>query len=271
MRMRAGKASAKIRRGQALFCYNFNAMSGHSKWATIHRQKETQDVRRGLLFSKLGRAITLAARAGGGNPQTNIRLRFAIDAARNINMPKENIERAIQKAIGGEEEVFEEVKYEGYGPEGVAVIVDAATNNKNRTAQEIKNIFERGGGTLGGPGSVSFNFSQVGLLLIQKGQNPQGEMLRLIDLGVEDVEETPDGIEVYVKPADVGQVKTELGQAGFSVLRADLAARPKNFVTVTEPEKAKKVLSFLEKLNAHDDVQKIFANVDIPNEVLASI
>lgn len=246
-------------------------MSGHSKWATIHRQKETQDAKRGLLFSKLARSITLAARAGGGDPQTNLRLRFEIEAARAANMPKENIQRAIEKATGGEGGAIEEVKYEGYGPEGVAIVVEAATDNKNRTSQEIKNLFERGGGSLGGPGSVSYNFSQFGLLLVEKDDNPEERMLRLIDLGAEDLEETEDGIEVYVKLAEFGTIKEKLENAGFKVLRADLVLRPKNLVSIQEPGKAKKALSFLEQLTSRDDVQKVFANLDIPNEVLSRV
>lgn len=246
-------------------------MSGHSKWATIHRQKELQDAKRGLLFSKFARAITLAAKEAGADPNTNLRLRLAIESAHQANMPKENIDRAIKRAVGGGEGALEEVKYEGYGPAGVAVIVEAATDNKNRTSQEIKNLFERVGGALAGPGSVSFQFDSSGLLLVQKVDNSEEQMLKLIDLGVEDIEETEDGIEVYVKPAEVGELKKRLEGAGFKILRADLVARPKNLVTISEPKKAKGVLAFLEALHSHEDVQNVFANLDVPNEVLKKL
>lgn len=247
-------------------------MSGHSKWSTIHRQKEAQDIKRGKLFSKLSRAITLAARQGGAEPEINLKLRFAIEKARQANMPKENIKRALQHAEGKlEGRGLEEVKYEGYGPEGLAVIVEAVTDNKNRTAQEIKNIFERAGGTLGGPGSVSFQFTSYGLLLIKKGKDPQEDMLTLIDLGVEDVEETEDGIEVYVAPSQVDKIKQKLEEAGFTVAQTDLVARPKSLISIAEEKKAKKALSFLETLNGHEDVQSVFVNLDIPNQVLSAL
>jgi len=243
-------------------------MSGHSHYATIKRQKETKDTARGNLFSKLARAITIAAKAGGGpDPDSNFKLRVAMDAGRAANMPKENIERAISKALGPE--TIEEVTYEGYGPFGVAVVVEAATDNRNRTGQEIKNIFERGGGSLAGPGAVSFNFEQKGILLVEKSVDPQSQMLSLIDMGVEDVEETTDAIEVYVAPDKLAQTRQKLLDAGLKVTSAELYLKPKNLQLVTDPKAAARVLSFLDSLEDLEDVQKVHANVDIPDTVVA--
>jgi len=232
------------------------------------RQKESKDAARGNLFSKLARAITIATKAGGGpDPDSNFKLRVVMDAARAANMPKENIERAISKALGPES--LEEVVYEGYGPFGVAVVVEAATDNRNRTGQEIKNIFERGGGSLAGPGAVSFNFEQKGLLLIDKGSDPQTQMLSLIDMGVEDVEETTDAIEVYVAPEKLAETRQKLIDTGLNVTSAELYLKPKNLQTITDPKEASRALSFLESLDEQEDVQKVHANVDIPDAVVA--
>lgn len=244
-------------------------MSGHSKWSTIHRQKETQDAKRGLLFSKLARAITIAAR-NGENPESNFKLRLAIDKAKSANMPKDNIDRAVSRASGGE--AVEEAIYEGFGPSGIAVVVQIATENKNRTAQEIKNLFERGGGKFASPGSVSYNFSQVGQLLVKLAQNSEEQMLALIDIeGVQDVDETPDGIEVYVAPSEVAAIRERVIESGFEVERAELTLRPKNLVAVDSKDAAQKALGFLELLQSHDDVQNVYANLDIPEEIMGKI
>jgi len=179
-------------------------MSGHSHYATIKRQKALTDAARGNVFSKHAKAIMIAAK-GGGDPESNFKLRVAIDKARAENMPKDNIERAIAKATS-EGGVLTEAVYEGFGPSGVAVIVEAATDNKNRTAQEIKNLFERGGGSLAGPGAVSFNFESKGFLLIKKTSDPDSQMLTIIDMGVEDITDSVDGLEVYVAPDKLGWV-----------------------------------------------------------------
>ncbi|MEK7182580.1 MAG: YebC/PmpR family DNA-binding transcriptional regulator [Patescibacteria group bacterium] len=243
-------------------------MSGHSKWSTIKRQKESTDIKRGLLFSKLARAITIAAREGV-NPDANFKLRLAIDRARAANMPKDNIERAITKAVGGA--AVEEVTYEGYGPSGVAVVVQAVTDNKNRTAQEIKNLFERGGGRLGNPGSVSYQFEELGQLLVQKTSSPEEQMLALIDAGVEDLEETPDGIEIFVNTRELSSLREKINELGFGVVSSEFVLRPKNLITINNQSGAQKVVSFLENIQAHDDVQNVWANIDIPQEVLGQI
>lgn len=247
-------------------------MSGHSHYATIHRQKEIKDAARGSIFSKLARAITIAVKSGGGpDPNSNFKLRVEMDRAHAANMPKDNIERAITRATEAEGASLEEVTYEGFGPGGVAVIVEAATDNRNRTSQEIKNLFERGGGSLAGPGAVSFNFEPKGLLVLAKSDNVEEQILKLIDLGVEDVEETTDGIEVYVAPAKLSEIRKNLEAAGFTPTTIELIQKPKNLLTISNPAEASKVLNFLNLLNDHDDIQKVYANLDIPDEVVSQI
>ena len=249
-------------------------MSGHSKWATIHRQKEVTDAKRGQAFTKLANAIIVAVRAGGGmtDPDSNFKLRLAIEKARQFNMPKENIQRAIERGGGaGGAGQWEEVVYEGYGPGGIAIVVEAATDNKQRTAQEIKNLFEKGGGSLAGPGAVAYQFEKKGFLTLAKPQNTEEEILRIIDLGVEDVEEAPDALEVYTKPEELDLVKKKLEEAGFTVTSFEQIMKPKITIDVTQIEKARQILSFLEKLEDNDDVQKVFANFDIPAEIVSQV
>lgn len=245
-------------------------MSGHSKWATIHRSKEVKDAKRGNLFSKLGRAISIAVKAGGGpDPSANFKLRVAIEKARASDMPKENIERAISKGAGAES--LEEVIYEGFGPGGIGVIVEAATDNKNRTGQEIKNAFERGGGNLAGPGSVSFNFEQKGFMLVKKGADPESQMLKLIEIGVEDVEETEDGVEVTTAPEKLSEIRKELEGQNFEIISTELSLRPKVLLTVADVEAAKRAMSFLEALEENEDIQKVYSNLDVPESIFGQI
>ena len=185
-------------------------------------------------------------------------------------MPKDNIERAIRAA----ETKFgdlEEVTYEGYGPGGIAIILEAVTDNRNRTGQEIKNIFDRGGGSLAGPGSVSFNFESKGLILVEKKDNFEEAMLPLIDLGVEDINETDDAIEVYTDPTKLGVIRDNLGSLEFKVKTVEIMNKPKNFQLIEDADLAKKILSFLDNLEAHEDVQKVSTNLDIPQVVLEKI
>ena len=240
-------------------------MSGHSKWSTIKRAKEANDAKKGALFTKLARAITIAAKGGGADPDMNMKLRFAVEKARQSNMPKENIERAIEKGVGEGGVQMQEMVYEGYGPLGVPIVVEAATDNKNRTAQEIKNLFERGGGTLGAPGSVSFQFERTGQLVLEKGDDPEGRMLELIDLGAEDLEEAEDGIEVYTQPAELFSTKQKLEGGGMRVKSAELIYRPKTNIEV-RGEGANRIVKLLENLDDHDDVQKVWAGVGILNQ-----
>lgn len=243
-------------------------MSGHSHYATIKRQKGVKDAAKGNMFSKFAKAISIAVKSGGGpDPDANFKLRVVIDKARSFNMPKENIERAISHGSGGQ--ALDEASYEGFGPSGVAVIVETATDNRNRTGQEIKNIFERAGGRLGGPGAVSFNFEAKGQLLINKDADPESQMLKLIDLGVEDMEEIEDGIEAFVAPDKLSSIRKALEDAGYKVTETELVQKPKTYQTITSESEAKKAIAFLDALNEQEDVQKVFANLDIPDEVLA--
>ncbi len=244
-------------------------MSGHSHYATIKRQKGVKDAAKGKIFSKLGRAIAIAVKTGGGimDPNANYKLRMAVDAARAQNMPKDNIERAISKA-GAESANVEEIAYEGFAPGGVGVIVETATDNKNRTAQEIKNIFDRAGGNMGGPGSVSFNFEPKGLLLIKKAQNLDEQMLSLIDLGVDDIQETDDGLEIYVHADQLAQSREKLVANGFEVISMELTRKPINHIEITDASLANRILKLLDNLEEYEDVQKVYANLDIPDDVL---
>jgi len=245
-------------------------MSGHSKWSTIKHKKAATDAVRSQIFSKLSRAISIAVKTGGGiDPDINYKLRVAIDKAKTENMPKENVERAISR--GSSSEDLQEAVYEGYGPNGLNVIVEVATDNKNRIGQEIKNLFERGGGSLGGPGSVSFNFVPKGLLVVKKDKDTEKQILDLIDLGIEDVEETEDAIEAYVKPSELSQVRSKVEERGYRVSSAELDQKPNSYQTISNESDAKKALNFLEKLEELDDVQKVSTNLDIPEEVLAKI
>ena len=246
-------------------------MSGHSKWSTIKHQKGATDLKKGKVFSKLAKVITIAAREGT-DPNTNFKLRLEMERAKQVNMPKENIERAIAKARGGTGgEQLEKVVYEGFGPEGISVIVETTTDNRNRTTAAIKNLFERMGGSLGGPGSVAYQFQPMGLITVEKGPKPEEQILAMIDLGVEDVEEATDVLEVYVSSANLSKFKEKLEASGFKILETELVQRPKNEVKIANAEKAAKVLKFMDLLHEDDDVQKIYANFDIPEEILKNV
>ncbi|MBL7036329.1 YebC/PmpR family DNA-binding transcriptional regulator [Candidatus Microgenomates bacterium] len=235
-------------------------MSGHSHYDTIKRQKEGKDAKRGNLFSKLSKMITIAIKTGGSsNPETNFKLRVAIDQAKSFNMPKENIERILKSAEDKLANV-EEITYEGYGPQSVSVIVETATDNKNRTAQEVKGMFEKAGGSMGGPGSVSFNFESKGYMLLKKTDDVETQTLELIDLGVEDLEEVDDGLEVFVPSNLLRDVREKIQTAGFEILKMELKMVPKNYIEIENEDKKQKVINFLETLEEHDDVQRVFSN-----------
>lgn len=251
------------------------SMSGHSKWSTIKRQKGAADIRRGLTFTKVANAIIIAVRHGGsGEPDSNPRLKGAIESARAVNMPKENVQRAIDRGLGKlPGQSLEEVTFEGFGPGKVAFLVEGATDNRLRTLQEIKNLFERAGGSLAGQGATSYMFEAKGEIRVKsKGGSKDTEMLELIDLGVDDVEDYLDGniqaYLVYTEGTKIAEVGNKITQAGYKVESQELVMKPKVLQTISDKETAQKVMEFAQKLDDQDDVQKVFANFDIPEEIL---
>jgi len=244
-------------------------MSGHSKWSTIKRQKGAADVKKGIVYTKTTREIMLAAREGGPNPEANFRLRLAIDRARAVNMPHANIDRAIERATGGGDGAqIESVVYEGYGAGGVSVLVEAATDNRNRTASEVRATFVRNGGKLGESGSVQWIFEQKGIIEIDAaGRSTDDVQLVAIDAGAEDVEVDGSLIVVYTTPSAFEKVKKAIEAAGIPIASAEISMRPSNTVRL-EGERAQQVLRLVEGLEELDDVQKVHANFDIPVEVL---
>jgi YebC/PmpR family DNA-binding regulatory protein len=247
-------------------------MSGHSKWSTIKRQKGVNDSKRSAMFTKVAREIAVAARAGGGDPDANYRLRLAIDKARSINMPADNIKRSIEKATGGgEAEQFEEIVYEGYGPGGVAVLVEAATDNRNRTAAEVRSIFTKTGGQLAGSGAVAWQFEVRGLITVDRsGVDPDEVALAAIDAGAADVDTEADPIEIYTEPAELYAVRKALEDAGIRVDDAESAMIAKQTVSL-EADQVRKALRLVDLLEDLDDVQRVTTNVDIPEDVLAEL
>lgn len=238
-------------------------MSGHSHWSTIKRKKEVADQKRGQIFSKITRSITMAAK-DNPYPDSNFKLRLAIDQAKQMNMPKENIERALKKAQGSEGgERLVEMVYEGYGPGQVAILVECLTDNKNRTASEIKKIFERKGGSLVDPGAVAYQFKKVGLITVSTEGRKEERMLKLMDLPIEDLEEGEEEIEVYVQPRELVNIKTKIEELGLPVVLASLVSQPTTKITITDKDLASRVLSLMEELDNHEDVQSTFANFDI--------
>lgn len=247
-------------------------MSGHSKWAQIKHKKAKTDLERGKTFSKLIRLITVAARQGGGNPETNPRLRLAIQKAKEMNMPQENIEKAIKKGTGELEGVaYEEIVYEGYGPGGVAIMVEATTDNRNRTTAEIRHLFSKHGGNLGETGCVSWVFERKGLISFEKGKVDEEEIMAVaIDAGAEDIRSTETTIDVITAPENFEEVKEAIDRRGLQYAVAQITMVPKTTVSV-EGKQAQQVLSLIEALEDHDDVQEVYANFDIADELLESL
>ncbi len=243
-------------------------MSGHSHFATIKRQKAVNDAAKGNLFSKLARSIMIAAKSGP-DPDMNFKLRFEIDKARAVSMPKENIERAIAKATT-EAANLEEITYEGFGPGGVGVMIEVASDNKNRTAQEIGNLFTRAGGSMGGPNSVAFNFDHKGFMTVVKNADPDTQMLSIIDSGAEDIEDIGGEFEVYTAPDKLAQVQKALLALGFEVKNMELIMKPKNFIEINDAGVAAKIMKFIDEVESHDDVQNVFTNADIPDAIMNS-
>jgi YebC/PmpR family DNA-binding regulatory protein len=247
-------------------------MSGHSKWSQIKRQKGANDAKRGAVFTKLAREITIAARAGGGDPDANYRLRLAIEKARSENMPADNIKRAIEKAAGGSAaEQYEEMVYEGYGPGGVAILVEAATDNKNRTAADVRAMFAKNGGQLGGSGAVAWQFEQRGVVAIARdGKDPDEVALAAIDAGADDVDTDADPIEIVTDAQTLEDVRKSLESAGLPIESAELTMQPKTAIEVDE-HVARQNLRLIEALEDLDDVQRVTANFDLPAELLAEM
>ncbi|MHB1131939.1 MAG: YebC/PmpR family DNA-binding transcriptional regulator [Chloroflexota bacterium] len=245
-------------------------MSGHSKWAQIKRAKGATDAKRGQLFTKLGREISVAAREGGADPNGNPRLRLAVQRARESNMPMDNIERAIKKGSERNEGAgLEEVIYEGYGPGGAAVMVEALTDNRNRAASEIRNLFTRSGGSLGESGCVAWLFDPRGIITIEADGTVDSDQVALdaIDGGAEDVQVQDDTIEVYTEPANLERVRLHLEQAKAKIANAEISRVPKTDLQLEEKE-ALSVLRLLDKLEELDDVQRVYTNVDFSPEVV---
>jgi len=245
-------------------------MSGHSKWSQIKRQKGANDVKRGAIFTKMTREIMLAAREGGGDPEGNFRLRLAMDRARAVNVPLINIKRAIDKAIGGTAaEQFEEIVYEGYGPGGVAILVEAATDNKNRTAADVRAMFTKAGGQLAGAGAVAWQFEPRGVVAIARdGNDPDEVALTAIDAGADDVDTDGDPIEVITDPTHLEQLRKSLEGAGLPIESAEVIMNAKTPVEV-DAHVARQNIRLVELLEDLDDVQRVTANFDLPAEVLA--
>jgi len=248
-------------------------MSGHSKWSTIKRQKGANDAKRGALFTKVAREISVAARQGGGDPDANYRLRLAIEKARSVNMPADNIKRTIDKATGGgDADQYEEIVYEGYGPGGVAVLVEAQTDNRNRTAAEVRSVFTKTGGQLAGSGAVAWQFEPRGLISVPRGGIDADEVtLAAIDAGAEDVDtDDTETIEIYTTPTDLETVRQALEGSGVAVDSAETTMIAKQTVEL-DSSKARQALRLVELLEDLDDVSRVTANFDIPEDVFAEV
>jgi len=244
-------------------------MSGHSKWASIKHKKGAADAKRGKLFTKLIREITVAARSAGGNPDTNARLRLAIQRAKDSNMPADNVDRAIKKGTGELEGVnYEEVVYEGYGPGGIAIMVDVLTDNKNRATGLIRNIFSKRGGNMAGQGSVNWIFEKKGYIVINKDTIDEEKLMSVVlEAGAEDMKTEETTYAVTTQPGDFDKVKKALEDNNVKIEAADVTSVPKNTIKVAG-EDAKKVLALVNELEENDDVQNVYANFDIPDDML---
>ena len=248
-------------------------MSGHSKWSTIKRKKGANDAKRGKMFTKLIKEITIAAKMGGGDPEGNPRLRSAVTAAKGENMPKDNIDRAIKKGtgdLGGA--IYEEILYEGYGPGGVAVLVETMTDNKNRTVADIRHFFAKSGGNLGESGCVAWMFDQKGTISVAKDGTTEEEMMDLaLEAGAEDVVEEDDSFQIITAPEAFNDVVEQLEKAKIKFTEATISMIAKNTIDVTEEKAARSLLKLLDNLEDHDDVQKVHANFDITDELMELI
>ncbi len=249
-------------------------MSGHSKWSSIKHKKGAADAKRGKLFSKLSRAIIVAAKEGGGDPANNLALQNAIEKAKSYSMPKDNIDRAIAKGSGADADAdaFETIVYEGYGPEGVALIVEALTDNRNRTAADVRHLFAKNGGNLGATGAVAWQFDRRGVVVVPAdGVDDEELLLVAADGGADDLERDGNIFQVTSAPESLSSVRGAIEAAGFAVDSAELMLVPKTTVAVEDEAKARQVMRLIDELEDNDDVQEVFANFDIPEQVLEAV
>lgn len=248
-------------------------MAGHSKWSNIKRKKEKEDAWRGKAFTKVAKQITVAAREGGGDPNSNFRLRMAVDEARAINMPTDNIQRAIKRGTGELESVdYEELVYEGYAPGGVALLIEVTTDNRNRTAGEIRYIFSRGGGSLGESGCVAWMFDKKGVVTLSGSELPSEDHLTgvALEAGAEDLVATDEGYEIICAPEDLQAVQESVEASGLPIAAADLDMRPQNTVSLGE-EEARRVIDLIEAVEENDDVQGVYSNLEVSPEVMEAL
>jgi YebC/PmpR family DNA-binding regulatory protein len=248
-------------------------MSGHSHWSGIKYKKAALDAKRGKVWSKIARIIIVAAKAGGGDPAANLPLRYAIDKAKAANMPKDTIEKAIKRGTGELGAAnFEEVLYEGYGPAGVAIMVEALTDNRNRTVPEIKRIFERHGGSMGTGGCVSWMFSKKGLITVGMAETNEDELMEIaLNAGADDMQNTGEVYEITCDPAAYEKLKETLSEKEIPTQVAEISMVPQSTVQISDKSAAKKIISLMDAFEDHDDVQNTYANFDIPDEIIASI
>ena len=249
-------------------------VSGHSKWSSIKHKKGAADAKRGQLFSKLSRAIMVASREGGPDPAANLSLQNAIEKARSYSMPKDNIERAIAKGSGADADgaAFETVVYEGYGPDGVAVLVEALTDNRNRTASDVRHVFSKNGGNLGTTGAVAWLFERRGVVLVEAEATDEDELvLAAADGGADDVERDGSVFQVSTPPDQLAAVRTSIESAGIAIASAELSMVPKTTVEIADEASAKKLMRLIDALEENDDVQDVWSNFDIPEQVLEAV
>ncbi|MDR1915756.1 MAG: YebC/PmpR family DNA-binding transcriptional regulator [Synergistaceae bacterium] len=246
-------------------------MSGHSKWANIKHRKAAQDAKKGVAYQRLTKNIIAAAKAGGGDPNANFQLKVAVDRAKEGNVPMDNIERAIKRGSGNLEGVtYEDVTYEGYGPGGVAVMVETSTDNRNRTAPEMRSLFSKTGGAIGELGCVAWNFERRGVITVTGKGIDADELLGVaVDAGADDLSEEEDGFEIITDPSVLSQVASAIRDAGYIVGNVEVSLEPKTTIQVKTKEEAEKLLSMVDRFEEHDDVQSVFSNFEIPDEILA--
>jgi len=248
-------------------------MSGHSHWAGIKYKKAALDAKRGKAWSKISRMIIVAAKQGGGDPSANLTLRYAIDKAKGANMPKDTIEKAIKKGTGDLEGMsFEEVLYEGYGPSGVAIMVEALTDNRNRTGPEVKRVFEKHGGSLGTSGCVNWMFTKKGLITVSAENTDEEQLLEIaLSAGDDDMQAVGEVFEITCEPAAYEELKKALQEKEIPIEMAEISMVPQSTIDISDEHIAKRIISLMEAFEDHDDVQNTYANFDIPEEIIARI